>query len=348
MKPQCARTWQVEAARDGRLKGKDLESALRHRAKCADCASEARAIAELGQRIAKLPDLPRDSLTAHRSRHRLMAAMNDVFLESGQPKPARRRAFFLAFGIVAIATVAASWVAVRRRSASPGAEVEAKSMVEVHADPGARWSERVDEQLDRVVLSDGAASFTVHPHPGRRVVVQLPDGELEDTGTVFQIRVNEERTLRISVSEGRVAVRLRERAEFSLTAGQAWESEPSAPMTTTAADAQHGTGITPQPTQSPEPSSLPRTTPVKRQGAPTSRETAAQRAPTSTLPPLQSANAEDEAYLHIVDLLRQDKPAEARAQAKAYLLRFPNGFRRVEVLNIATRAADPGDASAAH
>jgi hypothetical protein len=49
-----------------------------------------------------------------------------------------------------------------------------------------------------------------------------------------------------------------------------------------------------------------------------------------------------------VDLLRQGKAAEARARAKAYLLRFPSGFRRVEVLNIATRAPDAGDNSDAH
>ena len=49
--------------------------------------------------------------------------------------------------------------------------------------------------------------------------------------------------------------------------------------------------------------------------------------------------AEDDAYLHIVDLLQRGRTEEARTAAKDYLLRFPNGFRRVEVLNIATHAA---------
>lgn len=52
-----------------------------------------------------------------------------------------------------------------------------------------------------------------------------------------------------------------------------------------------------------------------------------------------SEKAEDETYLHIVDLLQRGRSDEARRAAKDYLLRFPNGFRRVEVLNIATRAA---------
>jgi TolA-binding protein len=58
-------------------------------------------------------------------------------------------------------------------------------------------------------------------------------------------------------------------------------------------------------------------------------------APSATLD-RDSARAEDAAYLAVVSLLRRERYAEARVQAKAYLLRFPNGFRRVEMLNVAT------------
>ena len=47
--------------------------------------------------------------------------------------------------------------------------------------------------------------------------------------------------------------------------------------------------------------------------------------------------AEDDAYLRIVDLAQRGRVEEARAAAKDYLLRFPNGFRRLEVLNMVTR-----------
>ncbi len=51
------------------------------------------------------------------------------------------------------------------------------------------------------------------------------------------------------------------------------------------------------------------------------------------------AREEDEAYLHIVSLARAHQLSEARAAAKDYLLRFPNGFRREEVLGVATHRA---------
>jgi hypothetical protein len=47
--------------------------------------------------------------------------------------------------------------------------------------------------------------------------------------------------------------------------------------------------------------------------------------------------AEDEAYLAIVSLLEQGRAVEARAAALDYLVRFPQGFRRVEVAEVAKR-----------
>jgi hypothetical protein len=55
-------------------------------------------------------------------------------------------------------------------------------------------------------------------------------------------------------------------------------------------------------------------------------------------PEPKQAREEDQAYLHIVSLLNAHRLTEARAAAKDYLLRFPNGFRREEVLGVATSA----------
>jgi hypothetical protein len=49
-----------------------------------------------------------------------------------------------------------------------------------------------------------------------------------------------------------------------------------------------------------------------------------------------SDTAEDEAYLHIVALLREGRSAEARLAAFAYLRAYPAGFRRIEVNQVAS------------
>jgi TolA-binding protein len=50
---------------------------------------------------------------------------------------------------------------------------------------------------------------------------------------------------------------------------------------------------------------------------------------------IAAGNAEDRAYLQIIDLLRTGKASEAREAARDYLRRFPEGFRRVEVGEVA-------------
>ena len=51
--------------------------------------------------------------------------------------------------------------------------------------------------------------------------------------------------------------------------------------------------------------------------------------------------AEDAAYLQVIALLRAGKQDEARAAARSYLERFPNGFRRDEMIRVASGGAQP-------
>jgi ferric-dicitrate binding protein FerR (iron transport regulator) len=354
MKPRiCPRKWQIEAVRDGRLRGKDLDSALRHRATCAECAEEERALSALGESISRLPELARDPLTTRRARQRLIAALNETVLDARRPRSIRRAT--LALGFAAITAVGIGLALSRPRARAESVEHFA-SVIEVRPEAGARWSEHTERELDRIDLEQGLASFTVHPHDGRRVVVRLPDGELEDVGTVFEVRVASQRTVHISVSEGRVAIRLRGLADFSLGAGGTWQPESAAPTASVASEPSRGSN----PLQSAErapalalgvnaaPGSDTNTDAARSRtralATAPSRPSSERSAERETAPDIQLAKAEDDAYLHIVELLRQGKYADARVEAKSYLLRFPNGFRRVEVLNIATRAAgDAGD-----
>ncbi len=327
----CARLWQVEAAQDGRLRGKDVESAQRHLETCAECARAARELAALSSAIAQLPPLTRDPVSVRRTRQQLLSAFNQALLE---PKVSRGRRRSLPAIAIAASLLAALWLFASRKTAPPVAAPALASVVQVQASPDARWSEHLEKQLDRIDFSAGSASFTVRPHPGRRMLVSLPDGEIEDLGTIFAVVVQGQATRRVTVSEGRVSLRLRGRAEAIIGSGESWEAEapPAEPALTTPA-------VVPATNSVPAPANPLRTAhagSALNSAAPAAKPSSG--APVvSSKPDAGSEQAEDDAYLHIVALLRAGKQDDARAEAKRYLLLFPNGFRRVEVLNIVTR-----------
>jgi ferric-dicitrate binding protein FerR (iron transport regulator) len=325
----CARKWQVEAARDGRLLGKDLEGASRHRETCAECSHEERELCALGHELSRLPAVSLDQVSVQRSRQRLMAAHNESVIDP----PARERGVSLRVaGALAVALAAAGWLALVHRPPAASPAQASREIVEVHAQVGARWAKHLEGSRIFVDLEDGAAAFEIHPHPGRSVIIRLPDGEVRDVGTVFEVRVAERHTQHVAVSEGRVSIRLNGRSTVSLGAGETWDAElPPSPVVL---DSQPAAAKA-------SPSALAhlekRPAPARASAAPEATATPQALAPSAA--DSQSTKAEDDAYLHIVDLLREAKDSEAQAQAKGYLLRFPNGFRRVEVLNIATRGA---------
>ena len=351
--PQCQRKWQVEAVRDGRLRGKDQDSAVRHRATCAECGREDRKLVALRHDMSCLPELARDPMTARRSRQRLIAALNRSILEPPVPESSLRAAFALA---LAIAAVVVGRFAIGHTVTRTSATEVPGSVVEVRAEAGARWSERTSREIDQVNLWEGAAAFTVHSHKLQRLVIQLPDGEVEDIGTVFEIRVSEQHTRRISVTRGRISVRLLGRPAFTLGAGEAWEPESAAPKDTQTQN---------QPVRaSAAPSSAPSLAAVTTASGVASRSSRVAVRPRALVRPEKGSNlasqpedsrpkpriqnsgldgAEDDAYLQILKSLNGQSYVEVCALAKDYLLRFPSGFRRVEVLNIAMRRSGYAD-----
>lgn len=321
---RCARLWQVEAVRDGRLAGSDLSNALRHRAECADCGEAARALSELGRQIKGLPSSATDPLLLRRTRQALLGTWNEQLLRGREPKT-RRRGALIAASCTAGALALAAFYPLAHRARSPE---RATPFFEVVVKPGTRWAARETPHVTRITLQDGVASFTVHRPSGQRMIVQLPDGEIEDLGTVFEVEVQKQRTVQVSVSQGRVLVRLNAQPAFELSSGQSWQAQPSAlpsaPPAPLAATASVGAHEAP-----PAPAKPSRISPS------TSARMAPPQAQPSTQPPADTA--EDDAYLQIVDLLRNGHEAEARANAARYLEQFPNGFRRMEVANIARR-----------
>lgn len=328
--PACSRRWQVEAARDGRLSGKDLELAERHREQCAECAGEKKTLATLTHGLSSLPSLPRDPLSVRRTRQQLMAAVNEFLVLAPPRRPWRWAAALLLLPCAAI-----GYAFSMHGSASRTPPAMSKSAVEVNAKPGARWVVHSTAELERVELTEGEATFKVRSHAPRRVLIQLPDGELEDLGTTFEVAVHDQHTTRIAVSDGRVAVRLATRPEFLLTAGEHWEPAPNPSALPPSPVASATSSLTNSRSDPARAAGLPRRAAVRSE---TSARAAEPKLVPSSAPHSEATLAEDLAYLGVVSLLRQGRQSEAREQAKAYLLRFPSGFRRIEMLDVATRS----------
>jgi hypothetical protein len=88
---------------------------------------------------------------------------------------------------------------------------------------------------------------------------------------------------------------------------------------------------------------------IDRREEPSARRAPRRATPSLSAAPFASSNvakpkassdgesdAEDQAYLQVVHLLQSGESGKARLLARDYLIKFPNGFRRVEMLNVAT------------
>jgi len=344
----CARSWEVEAARDGRLSHKDLEGLRRHLTTCAFCRVEQQRLDALGETLRRLPPLPDDVVAARRMRHQLLADVNRLVIE---PAPVRRRvsrvALASALGALALLTLAAGHWLLRSRAsqlalgsaaASSASQSSSEVHVEITAHGDAHWQKRQLGDELRIELEAGEISATIgQRRPGQLVRIQLPDGWIDDLGTVLSVQVEEQRTLSVHVFEGRVRLRLDGRDPVELGAGDNWTAAPVAIAS--------GAAIAPAPIPSPARTHLagaqavarPPTAATATHAGTATQVSGAQSDATTDSATARLAREEDEAYLHIVSLARAHQLNEARAAAKDYLLRFPNGFRREEVLGVATR-----------
>lgn len=181
-------------------------------------------------------------------------------------------------------------------------------------------------------LSDGR--YELHVSRGmldRALLVRLPDGEIEDLGTVFGITVNEGRTSAVEVREGAVQLRLQGTPQLTLGAGASWQSPTDAAPRSA-----------PETAATPVQPSLP--SPAVSRGGTDARPAAALRpaAIKHSASHRSANNTEDAMYLRMLDLLRADRRDAARNLAQRYLKQFPHGFRRAEVLRI-SRTSEPSE-----
>jgi hypothetical protein len=329
--PECPRLFEAEAARDGRLTGAARAKFEAHALVCASCAREARALERLADALRnEHGQTEADELHVRRERTRLLAAFDASLMP---PVRVRFPRAWLTVGAILIALL--GFVGLRSvfqaqapslaRVSAPVAVPPALARVEAELD--ARWTRARDDRVERITLESGTLTVRVTPTtPSRRLLVSLPDGELEDIGTVFTVTARAGHTTSVSVHEGRVVLRLRDQPPRQLGAGESWS--PSPPPARSAPSA----ALRPS-----APTSPPRADPAAGFRAALSALNAAESARAAGLfadflrEHPSDARAEDAAYLRVIALQRAGKHDAMQSAAAFYLSRYPRGFRRAEV-----------------
>jgi hypothetical protein len=342
----CPRLFEAEAVRDGRLTGAERASFERHATVCPGCSREGQALEALAESLRAGPPehAAADELRVRRERTRLLAAFDRALL-------APKRSWSVGHRLLWSAAVAALVVAilvlpqVRRPAEAPA---HASSAV-VHADSTAVWTERTVGERENVVLEHGAIWIhVVHSSGEGRLLVVLPDGELEDIGTTFMVSADDGRTTRVAVQEGHVVLRLRGQAAIALGPGDTWIPDPRPvaparasvvpsgdPAPTTRID--RGERRTPSPRSRASLAASPASDPsvdfraaMAALDVGDNHQAAAAFAGFLEKHP-RDPRSEDAAYLRVVALQRSGDIAGMKQTALEYLRRYPAGFRQAEV-----------------
>jgi hypothetical protein len=318
----CKRIWEVEALVDGRLADKDRDSLDRHFATCAECKRARERLAVLKDALEALPVAEPSELARRRQRAALVSRANERIVGADR---SRRWTLLV---LVPIAAAFALLVLRHRPAPSPAAPPAFEVADVDHADFS---SDRVGT-LSRVALRGGTASFHVeHVVPGARFVVTLPDGEVEVKGTRFAVTVAGGRTRAVVVTEGFVDVRV---AGFVglLHAGERWPTEtaPSAAIPVSSAPS-----IASAPSVSASPSnaaSAPITAgpsfAVAMKAYRSGDYGAAERLFDAFVRDFPKDSRVEDAMFLVADARSHRGDASgAKAAARAYLARFPEGLR---------------------
>lgn len=371
----CGRRWQAEAREDGRLSGAELASFERHAAQCPICRQELRSLLRLRALGARLPEVARAPLERRRTRYELLRRAYGLTVEA--PRTRRSRPVLLALSacaLVALLALAATVWPSERRTPDPAtaatraatrppvpAPVPAKvPSFQLEASSDARYATVERGQTLRLQLVRGSLTLTVDPlRPGQRFLLSLPDGELEVKGTRFIAHADGTRTRAVSVSEGKVALRLLGQPERLLRAGDAYRPaeppprvEPPRVATRVEASAQR-------------PPAAPRAGPSRRARNEARVDSPRPHPDTTDAPgsgPMFAAamaafaagdygrsdtlladfirahphdgRAEDALFLRAVGLSRRGEHGRAATFARDYLVRYPNGLRRAEAIRL--------------
>jgi hypothetical protein len=346
----CARLFEVEALRDGRLGGAERRSFERHIGACSVCARETQSLEKLAEAVRRGIDQEagRDELRLWRERSRLLAAFDGALVSPNQGFDVRRLLLWPAAIAATVATIAIFW------HGRPAVEPLRASRTSISADAGTVWSKRTgNASREEITLERGVLRIHVEHAPGRGgVVVRLPDGELEDVGTTFSVSVDGKHTTRVEVVEGEVALRLHDRPSVEIAAGDVWVAEaptiipPAIPAPALRVEAArerdrsvpHGSTRS---VRSGETTVVPTPDPlVDFRTASAALRAGENRQAAAAFTRFLADHpgdpmAEDAAYLRVIAFQRMGADDDMKRAAEAYLERFPAGFRHAEVQRLA-------------
>jgi ferric-dicitrate binding protein FerR (iron transport regulator) len=332
--------------RDGRLTGTERASFERHVTACPACSREVRALDALAESLRASPydDAHADELRVRRERTRLLAAFDGTLVAPERRWTARHRLL----GPAAVAALVAG-ILVLQRVRRPAEQPPHPSSAVVHADSTAVWSEHTEGDRESVVLERGALLIHVDHSSGEgRLVVVLPDGELEDMGTTFTVSAEDGHTTRVAVQEGHVALRLRGQPSVTLGPGDAWvpDTRPAASARASVAPPAEPAPMALLAPAARSTPSLPASAPFASAIAPDPsvdfraamagldvgdyKQAAAAFASFLEKHP-RDRHAEDAAYLRVIALQRCGDTGATTEAALEYLRRYPKGFRQAEV-----------------
>jgi hypothetical protein len=356
--PECQRTWQAEAAEDGRLSEADRASFERHVTTCETCEQavvELELLRKIGDRLPAGPIAPFEH---RRSRNELLRRANALTVRSPRVVPWR------ALAAIAAALAIAVVLALRFRAPEHGASAAtaAEPHYELTTSNGAEWRALERGPAIRLAVTRGRFELSVaRLKAGQRFVLVLPDGELEVQGTRFVVEVDGRRTLGVAVHDGRVALRVRERGQALVTLGPGesfaarpdgeppLEASPPAPETLRGGTAPARTSAPPAPLAAvPE---SPGTNDAADAGSRTTSGAdfalamsafsagdygrAEQLFSRFAAEHPADARVEDATFLQAVARSRRGDAVAAQALAREYLRRYPNGLRRIEAERLA-------------
>jgi TolA-binding protein len=365
---RCSRAWQAEAVADGRLSAADAASFERHVATCAVCTREVRTLAALRDAAARLPVLTSTPLDQRRLRIELLRRANELTVST--PRALWQRSIAAALVVAALAAV----LVLLLRAPSPArmapitpANTEPPSF-QITASQGAEWRTQ-ERRATLLLLSAKKGRFEVAVdklRTGQRFLLALPDGEIEVQGTRFIVDTDGARTLSVHVLEGRVALRLRAHPPVVLAAGQRWTAAPSpartpiassetklaaaaeaSPSTTAMSAGPRRQASTVRPPAA-DAGSPPETTPAPRTSAVNHDFKSAMSAFSDgdygraellftdfEKKHPDDARVQDSMFLRAVARSRRGDSSGARAMAREYLKRYPNGLRRPDAERLA-------------
>jgi hypothetical protein len=343
--PRCPRLFEVEASRDGRLSGVELARFRTHLGACADCAREARELDALSEALREPPgSSTSDELRIRRERTRLLAAFDGTLVPATPPRGAGRLGF-VAVAVAALCAIAVVSALIRGKHGAASAVAAAPPShpdpVTVAADSRARFTRHTEARVEKVTLESGALSIHVaRALSPRRLLVVLPDGELEDVGTTFSVSADGGHTTRVTVQEGSIVLRLRGNPTIVLAAGDVWTRPPppvapSIPASSAPAlPAPHHREEKPVVAAAPSKPTLDsaagfRAAMTEFNGGHYAEAARLFDAFVTGNP--GDSHAEDAAYLRVLALQHVGASGTTRQAARDYLLRYPEGFRRAEV-----------------